>query len=166
MWVIANTLPLSKSDKPAGINHRMQAAHVARGNASGPAGLYGERQMDSGLLTTLVILVAAIVLFISERVSIDLVALLVLVALGLSRVLTPAEVFSGLSDTSVITIMSIFVLAHGLEVTGVAERVGDLLMRMAGKSETRLIVAIMTTSALMSLFMNNIDVATVLLPAT
>jgi len=136
------------------------------GLPAGRPGLYGDLPMDSGLLITLLILVAAIVLFLSERVSIDLVALLVLVALGLSRVLTPAEVFSGLSDTSVITIMSIFVLAHGLEVTGIAERVGDLLMRMAGKSETLLIVAIMTTSALMSLFMNNIAVATVLLPAT
>ena len=129
-------------------------------------GLYGDPPMDSGLFITLLILITAIVLFLSERVSIDLVALLVLVALGLSRVLTPAEVFSGLSDTSVITIMSIFVLAHGLEVTGIAERVGDLMMRMAGKNETRLIVAVMTTSALMSLFMNNIAVATVLLPAT
>jgi di/tricarboxylate transporter len=122
--------------------------------------------MDSGLLTTLLILLVAIVLFLSERVSIDLIALLVLVALGLSRILTSTEVFSGLSDTAVITIMSVFVLAHGLEVTGVAERMGDLLMRTAGKNETRLIIAVMTISALMSLFMNNIAVASVLLPAT
>jgi len=122
--------------------------------------------MDSGLLITVLILIAAIVLFLSERVSIDLVALLVLVALGLTRILTPLEVFSGLSDTAVITIMSIFVLAHGLEVTGIADRMGDFLMRMAGENETRLLIAIMTVSALMSLFMNNIAVASVLLPAT
>jgi di/tricarboxylate transporter len=72
------------------------------------------------LTITPIILVATIVLFLSERLSIDLVALLVLVALGFSRVLTPGEVFSGLSDTAVITIMSIFVLAHGLEATGIA----------------------------------------------
>jgi di/tricarboxylate transporter len=122
--------------------------------------------MDSGLLITLLILTAAIVLFLSERLSIDLVALLVLVALGFSRILTPAEVFSGLSDTAVITIMAIFVLAHGLEATGIAERIGDFLVRAAGKSETRLIVALMAASAFMSLFMNNIAVASILLPAT
>ena len=122
--------------------------------------------MGSGLLITVLILIAAIVLFLSERVSIDLVALLVLVALGLTRILTPLEVFSGLSDTAVITIMSIFVLAHGLEVTGIADRMGDFLMRMAGENETRLLIAVMTVSALMSLFMNNIAVASVLLPAT
>jgi di/tricarboxylate transporter len=121
--------------------------------------------MDSGLLITLLILTGAIVLFLSERLSIDLVALLVLVALGFSRILTPTEVFSGLSDTAVITIMAIFVLAHGLEATGIAERIGDFLVRAAGQSEIRLIVALMSASAFMSLFMNNIAVASILLPA-
>lgn len=122
--------------------------------------------MNPDLVITLVILTAAIVLFLSERLSVDLVALLVLVALGLSRVLTPQEVFSGLSDTAVITILAIFVLAHGLEVTGMADRMGDLVVRLAGKSEARLIAALMGTAAFMSLFMNNIAVASTLLPAT
>ena len=97
--------------------------------------------MSPDLVITLVILTAAIVLFLSERLSVDLVALLVLVALGLSRVLTPPEVFSGLSDSAVITILAVFVLAHGLEVTGVADRIGDLIVRLAGNSEARLIAA-------------------------
>jgi len=122
--------------------------------------------LNPDLVVTLVILTAAIVLFLSERLSIDLVALLVLVALGLSRVLTPQEVFSGLSDTAVITILAIFVLAHGLEVTGMADRMGDLVVRLAGKSEARLIAALMGMAAFMSLFMNNIAVASTLLPAT
>lgn len=122
--------------------------------------------MNSGLIITLIILAAAIILFLSERIAIDLVALLVLVALGLSRVLTPQEVFSGFSDTSVITILAIFVLAEGLEVTGIAERIGDILVRTAGGSETRLIIALMSAAAFMSLFMNNIAVASILLPAT
>ncbi len=122
--------------------------------------------MSPDLVITLVILTAAIVLFLSERLSVDLVALLVLVALGLSRVLTPPEVFSGLSDSAVITILAVFVLAHGLEVTGVADRIGDLIVRLAGNSEARLIAALMGAAAFMSLFMNNIAVASTLLPAT
>jgi len=122
--------------------------------------------LSPDLVITLVILTAAIVLFLSERLTVDLVALLVLVALGLSRVLTPQEVFSGLADTAVITILAIFVLAHGLEVTGMADRMGDLVVRLAGKSEARLIAALMGTAAFMSLFMNNIAVASTLLPAT
>ena len=122
--------------------------------------------MTPDLVITLVILSAAIILFLSERLSVDLIALLVLVALGLSRVLTPHEVFSGFSDTAVITILAIFVLAHGLELTGVADRMGDLVLRLAGESEVRLIAALMGTAAFMSLFMNNIAVASILLPAT
>src|SRR4030067_1177545 len=122
--------------------------------------------MSTDLIITLVILAAAIVLFLSERLSVDLVALLVLVALGLSRILTPQEVFSGLSDTAVITILAIFVLAHSLEITGVADKMGDLVLRLAGKSEARLIAALMGMAAFLSLFMNDIAVASILLPAT
>ena len=122
--------------------------------------------MNGPLIITLVILATAIILFLSERLAIDLVALLVLVALGLSRVLTPQEVFSGFSDTAVITILAIFVLAEGLEVTGIAERMGDILVRVGAGSETRLIIALMSAAAFMSLFMNNIAVASILLPAT
>lgn len=122
--------------------------------------------MNSDLIITLVILISAILLFLSERLSIDLVALLVLVALGFSRVLSPEEVFSGLSDPAVITIIAIFVLAHGLEVTGIADRMGEMVARLAGRSEARLIAVLMGTAAFMSLFMNNIAVASTLLPAT
>lgn len=121
--------------------------------------------MNNGLVITLIILAVTLVLFLSERLSLDLVALLVLVALGLTQVLTPQEVFSGLSDTAVITILSVFVLARGLEEAGVATRMGELLVRSSGKSETRLIIALMSAGAFMSLFMNNIAAASVLLPA-
>ncbi|MFN2284225.1 MAG: SLC13 family permease, partial [Anaerolineae bacterium] len=121
--------------------------------------------MNNELVLTLVILAVAIVMFLSERLSVDLVALFVLVALGLSRILTPQEVFSGFSDTAVITIMAIFILAYGLEVTGIAERIGELLMRSAKGSETRLIITLMATGAFLSLFMNNIAAASILLPA-
>jgi di/tricarboxylate transporter len=122
--------------------------------------------MNNELTITLLILAGAIVLFLSERLSIDLVALLVLIALGLSRVLTPQEVFSGLSDPAVITIMAIFVLAYGLETTGIAERMGEVLVRTAKGSEARLTFVLMSAAAFMSLFMNNIAVASVLLPTT
>jgi len=122
--------------------------------------------LNPNLVITLVILATAIILFLSERLSVDLIALLVLVALGLSRILTPQEVFSGLSDTAVITIIAIFILAYSLEITGVADWMGDLVLRLAGKGEARLIAALMGTAAFMSFFMNNIAVASILLPAT
>jgi di/tricarboxylate transporter len=117
------------------------------------------------LILTFVILGVAIALFLSERLRPDLVALLVLVALGTTGVLTSDETFSGFSRSAVITILAIFILAAGLERTGVTRQVGNLLIRVAGREEGRLVVAVMLAGAFLSLFMNNIAAASVLLPA-
>src|SRR5436305_953735 len=122
------------------------------------------RRMDH-LILTFVILGLAIALFLSEKLRPDLVALLVLVALGTTGVLTSDETFSGFSRSAVITILAIFILAAGLERTGVARQVGNLLIRVAGREEGRLVVAVMLAGAFLSLFMNNIAAASVLLPA-
>jgi di/tricarboxylate transporter len=120
--------------------------------------------MTPHLLITLIITGAAMVLLLTERLRADLVALLVVVALGTSGVLTAEETFSGFSRAAVITLLSIFILAAGLERTGVTRRVGDLLVRVAGTSERRLVTTVMLAGAFLSLFMNNIAAAAVLLP--
>lgn len=116
-------------------------------------------------IITLIILTAAIVLFLTNRVRADVVALLVLVSLGATGVLTPQETFSGFSRSAVVTIVAIYVLAAGLNLTGAGERVGNWLVRAAGQSEGRLVVLVMIAGAFLSLFMNNIAAAAVLLPA-
>lgn len=121
--------------------------------------------MNVPLIITSIILVFAIILFLSDRIRADLVALLVLVALGISGVLTPQETFSGFSRSAVITILAIFILAEGLERTGVTQQIGNLLLRVGGTKEWRLIIVVMLAGAFLSLFMNNIAAAAVLLPA-
>jgi len=117
------------------------------------------------LVVTLAVLAAAMVALVTERLSADLVALLVVVTLGVTGVLTPPETFSGFSQSAVITILAIFILAEGLRRAGVADRVGDLISRLAGRSERRMIVVVMLAGSLLSLVMNNIASAAVLLPA-
>src|SRR5215213_2899991 len=121
--------------------------------------------MDNHLIITFAVLAAALVLFVSDRLPADLVALLVVVALGLTGILTPQEAFSGFSRSAVITILAIFILAESLRRSGVTEQVGNILLKVGGKSELRLIVAVMISGAFLSLFMNNIAAAAVLLPA-
>lgn len=121
--------------------------------------------MDTQLIITFAILVIALILFLTEKLPADLVALLVAVALGVSGVLTPQETFSGFSRSAVITIMAIFILTEALQRTGVAEQVGNILQKVGGGSELRLVVAVMVSGAFLSLFMNNIAAAAVLLPA-
>jgi di/tricarboxylate transporter len=121
--------------------------------------------MENHLIITLVILAAALLLFLTNRLSADLVALLVVVALGVTSVLTPQEAFSGFSRQAVITIIAIFVLTEALQRTGVTEQVGNVLQKAGGRSETHLVVTVMIAGAFLSLFMNNIAAAAVLLPA-
>ncbi|HEY0511810.1 MAG TPA: SLC13 family permease [Thermoanaerobaculia bacterium] len=121
--------------------------------------------MSSHLIITLAIAGVAILLLLTERLRADLVALLVVVALGTTGVLTAEETFSGFSRSAVITLLAIFILAAGLERSGVTRQVGDLLVRVAGDGEQRLVVVVMLSAALLSLFMNNIAAAAVLLPA-
>ncbi len=121
--------------------------------------------MDTQIIITFSILAAALVLFFTDKIPADLVALLVVVALGLTGILTPQEAFSGFSRSAVITILAIFIIAEALRRTGVTEQVGNILLKVGGKSELHLIVAVMIAGAFLSLFMNNIAAAAVLLPA-
>ena len=121
--------------------------------------------MTGQQIFTVTALAIAIGLMVSERLRADLVALLVIVVFSATGILTPQEAFSGFGASVFITLMAVFILAEGLRRTGVAEQVGNLLLRVAGRGEARLVTAVMVAGAFLSLFMNNIAAATLLLPA-
>ena len=110
------------------------------------------------------ILAAAVVLFVTEWVRVDLVALIVLVSLAFTGLITPVQAISGFSNPAVITVWAVFILSGGLARTGVAGMLGRQVLRLAGDSESRLIMVIMLTAASLSAFMNNVGVAALLLP--
>ncbi len=112
------------------------------------------------------ILLVSLVLFITEVIRVDLVALLVLVTLATTGMVTPAEAFSGFSNAAVITVWAMFIVSAGLTRTGIARIIGKFVLRIAGKGEVRLVAIIMMFAAGMSAFMNNIGVAALLLPVT
>ncbi len=120
--------------------------------------------MTPDILLTLLILLAAIVLFVSERLRMDVIALLVMVTLAITGLVTPAEALSGFSSPAVITVWAVFILSGGLAVTGVASIVGRQILRVSGTGEVRLMVIIMLTSGVLSGFMNNVGVAALMLP--
>jgi di/tricarboxylate transporter len=112
----------------------------------------------------LIILAIALVLFISEVLRMDLVALLVLCALAVTGVVTPNEAISGFSNAAVITVWAMFILSEGLTRTGIADILGRQVMKIAGRKEIPLIFWIMVISGGLSAFMNNIGVAALMLP--
>jgi di/tricarboxylate transporter len=117
----------------------------------------------SGWITLAIIFMASILL-ITERVRPDLTALLVVLSLRLTNIVTTEEALSGFSRSAVITILCVFILTHGLERTGATSWVGRQLLRTAGQSERKLIAALMLTGAGLAAFMNTIAAAAVLLP--
>ncbi len=120
--------------------------------------------MSAAAGITLAVLVVAAVLMVSDRLRPDVVALLAVLVLGATGVLTPQETFSGFSRSAVITILAIFILAEGLQRSGIAELTGGWIARVSGGSETRMVVVVMLAGATFSLVMNNIAAAAVLLP--
>ena len=106
----------------------------------------------------------AVILFITERVRVDLVALLVMASLALTGILTPAEALSGFSSAAVVTVWAILILSAGLVRTGVAGSIGHRVLGLAGSSEIRLVLMIMLMVGLLSGFMNSIGVAALFLP--
>ncbi|HET6266322.1 MAG TPA: SLC13 family permease [Acidobacteriota bacterium] len=116
-------------------------------------------------IVTLAVLGIALILFTATRLRPDLVALVVVATLGAIGVLTPQEAFSGFSSPAIVTIISIYVLAQGLYLTGVSTKVADFLVRASGSSERQLVLVVMAAGAFLSLFMNNIAAASVLMPA-
>lgn len=121
--------------------------------------------MTLPILTILIIVVGATLLLVTERLRSDVVALLTLVALALTGLVSSQEAFAGFSRSAVITILSIFIITEALERTGVTRVIGDRLLRLAGGNEKRLLPVIMLAAAALSLFMNNIAAGAVLLPA-
>jgi di/tricarboxylate transporter len=114
---------------------------------------------------TLGILAVAILLFITEWLRVDVVALGVVVALMFTGILTTSEAISGFSSTAVLTIAALFVVGGAVMQTGLAGTIGRRILTIAGGSQTRLLVVIMATVALLSAFMSDTGTVAVLLPA-
>jgi di/tricarboxylate transporter len=114
---------------------------------------------------TLAIMVVAVILFASEKLRVDIIALLVLLAVGLIGLIPPETVFAGFASPAVVTVWAVYIVSAGLFKTGVADILGEQITRLSGTSEARLIVVIMLVCGLMSAFMNNIGATAVLLPA-
>ncbi|MGB7114629.1 MAG: SLC13 family permease [Anaerolineales bacterium] len=120
--------------------------------------------MNFEIAAVLIILAGAVLLFITEWVRMDVVALLVLVSLALTGLVTPTEALSGFANPAVVTVWAVLVLSAGLSRSGVANIVGSRLVKIAGSSEIRLVFLIMLTTGLLSGFMNAIGVVAFMLP--
>jgi len=120
--------------------------------------------MNASLAIVLVLLASAIVMFAINKPRLDAVALIMLVALPFTGVLTVNEALSGFSDANIVLIAALFVIGDGLVRTGVAQRLGDWLIAKAGKSEVRLIVLLMMVVCGLGATMSSTAVTAIFIP--
>ena len=120
--------------------------------------------MSGDMLFVFGLLLVTIILFVSDRVRLDVVAVSVILVLMLSGLLTPGEALAGFGDPVVLLIAGLFVVGEGLYRTGVAFAVGDWLMRVAGTHELRLLVMLMLVVAGLSAFMSSTGAVAIFIP--
>ncbi len=120
--------------------------------------------MTPDIIIVLSILGVALLLIITEWVRIDLVALLVLVSLAITGLVTPAEAISGFSNPAVVTVWAVLILSAGLSHTGVTQLISRRILKLVGSNEIRMHAVIMLVAGFLSGFMNNIGVASLFLP--
>jgi di/tricarboxylate transporter len=113
---------------------------------------------------TLLILAAAMYGFVSERFAPDVTALLALLALLLTGVLTPYEAFSGFSHPATISVAAVLVLSAGVERTGALTYIARRLLMPIGNSELILTIVIMVIISALSAFVNNTAAVAVFIP--
>ncbi|WP_137179327.1 SLC13 family permease [Roseomonas sp. AR75] len=120
--------------------------------------------MNTDLLLVLLLLGAAIAMFIANRPRMDVVGLLMIVLLPLTGVITVNEALAGFADPSIVLIAALFVIGEGLVRTGVARDMGDWLGRAARGSESRALVMLMIAAAGLGAFMSSTAVVAIFIP--
>jgi di/tricarboxylate transporter len=111
-----------------------------------------------------IVLGVATVMFVSGRVRLDVTALLVVLALMLSGVLTVQEAVSGFGDPILLILAGLFAVGEALIDTGIAYRVGDWLLKAGGDSESKLIGLLMVASAGLGSVMSSTGVVAIFIP--
>ncbi|HHR5900417.1 TPA: SLC13 family permease [Providencia alcalifaciens] len=120
--------------------------------------------MNGELLWVLTLLLIAVVLFTTNKIRMDVVALLVIVAFVLSDTLTLQQATAGFADPNVLLIAALFVIGDGLVRTGIAYQMGEWLVRVAGSSESKMLVFLMMTVAGLGAFMSSTGVVAIFIP--
>lgn len=123
-------------------------------------------ELDIQIVIVLGILVATIIMMVFEIFRIDVVAIITMLALGWSGVLTPDEMLKGFSSNAVISMLAVMILGYGITTTGVMERFSEAVLKKVGNDKNKIIGFLGISVGTLSAFMQNIGAAALFLPGT
>ena len=120
-------------------------------------------------------LLLTVYLFAFEIVEVDVAAATIMVLLGLTTLFSPVmgiktglvdtqRLFDGFSSNAVMSIIAVMIIGAGLDKTGIMTRVASFILKIGGKTESRIIPIISATVAFISSFMQNVGAAALFLP--
>lgn len=118
--------------------------------------------MSAEIWMTFAVLAGAVYLFVTEKLPVDVVAMLVLVTVMVLGLVTPREALSGFSSEATVTVAAMFVLSAGIQHSGILSKLGDLLSRI--KWPWLFALVMMILAAATSAFINNTAIVAVFLP--
>jgi len=119
--------------------------------------------MISPAVITLIVLVAAAVLFITEKLPVPLTAMLSMAVLVLTGIITPADAIAGFSNSTVILLISMILVGGALFETGVTEKVAKAALKVA-KTEKQMIMVVFWLGVVLSALLNNTGVMAMMIP--
>jgi di/tricarboxylate transporter len=122
-------------------------------------------EMETEIVLMFVVIATAAALFVTERLRVDLVALIVLVMLFWFGLVTPQEAISGFASNAVIAIISVMILGGGIERTGVMSHLSRFIVGIAGQNERRLLAIFSAVVGGLSAFIQNIGSVALFHPA-
>ncbi len=115
-------------------------------------------------ITTLIVLAIMAVLFVTEVIPLAITSMGGAIALGLLGIIPAKMIFSGLSNSTVVLFAGMFVIGASLFHTGLAQRIGNIVVKSAGASENKLMLAIMLVAAILSSISSNTGTTAALVP--
>jgi len=110
------------------------------------------------------IILWALYLFTTEKFPVDITAMLIMIVLIVSGLVTPEQGVSGFSNTATITVLCMFILSAGVERTGVIQKIGNLVFGFVGESEILQLLMISLIIIPLSGFVNNTAAVAIFLP--
>lgn len=121
--------------------------------------------MTPDIALVLAVLGVTILLFVTEALRVDVIAITIMVASPWLGLIQPAEAFSGLASNAVVAVIAVMIVSHGLDRSGVVAYITRPVLRVAGTSEHKIVAMLSAAAAFISAFMQNIGAAALLLPA-
>lgn len=121
--------------------------------------------MPSAPVFTIILLIATLVILAAQWLRADLAALLVMLILITSGILTPTEAFSGFGQPVILIVGSIFIIGAALLETGVATMIANQILRFGQRGEAVLLVIVILVAAVLTSFLDGLLVVALLLPA-